>query len=466
MASEPLRYATISELGTALRRRETSAVELAQAALELLEAEGSPLNAVARLTPQVAQAQAEQADRELAEGRDRGPLHGLPYGAKDLLDTAGIGTEYGSPTHRGRVPSTDAATVIRLRQAGAVLVAKLSMIPLAGGGGYGGPGASLGGPVRTPWNTAHWAGGSSSGSGAAVGAGLLPFSIGSETWGSIVCPAAFCGISGLRPTYGRVPSQGAMALSWTMDKVGPLARSAADCATVLRALDPTWTPLQSRSTGTRPLAGLRGGVIPRDYAHADPQTEGLFRAAVAVLADLGLTIEDAQLPAYPYESVASTVVRAEGSAAFEDLIRGPELDTLPDEGQRRGLRAGLALTAVEYLKAMRVRAALQADAAALFGQFDVLLSPTYLRVAPPADVPFDDQFDGGDPLGALGNLCGLPAISVPMGYGPHGLPLGLCITGDVHAEGAALAVAQAYQQASDWHSARPPSGQENRGHGD
>ncbi|GAC1431983.1 MAG: amidase [Chloroflexota bacterium] len=454
-----LRYAPIGELRAALRRRDVSAVELARAACDLLAEQGVPLNAVARITRELAEAQAQRADQEMREGIDRGPLHGIPYGAKDLLDTAGIATEYGSPTHARRVPEGDAAVIELLREAGAVLVAKLTMIPLAGGGGYGGPGASLGGPVRTPWNTAHWAGGSSSGSGAAVGAGVIPFSIGSETWGSIVCPAAYCGVSGLRPTYGRVPRAGAMILSWTMDKLGPLAHSAEDCGLVLQALlsRPAVPPAVGGQAQDRPLTGLRAGIAAGDLAAHDPATAHLFRAAVTALQDLGMSVEEGiTVTSYPADAVAATVIKAEGSAAFAPLIRSAAIDTLPDAAPRRGLRSGRAVTAEEFITAMRVRAEIQTGVAELFRRFDILLGPTYLGVAPRVDEPFrGDAIQEHASLGAVGNLCGLPALSVPMGFGAEGLPLGLCIVGNAHAEDTLVSVGQAYQRATDWHLRRP-----------
>ncbi len=234
--AQELLWSTLDEIGAALRDGRVSSRALAEASLHRLETRGVELGAVATLTRELALQQARRADRELAQGIDRGPLHGIPYGAKDLLDTRGIPTQWGSPAHRGRTPDADAVVICRLREAGAVLVAKLAMVELAGGGGYSSGAASLHGPGRNPWNAERWAGGSSSGSGAAVGGGLVPFAIGSETWGSIFCPSAFCGVSGLRPTYGRIPRSGAMALSPSMDKLGPMARSARDCRTLLRVL--------------------------------------------------------------------------------------------------------------------------------------------------------------------------------------------------------------------------------------
>ncbi|MGH2558598.1 MAG: amidase, partial [Thermomicrobiales bacterium] len=220
MTPEEYAFATIPDLGRLLRDGSVSPVELAELALARLEDVGKPLNAVVRLTPELAREQARRAEDELARGVDRGPLHGIPYGAKDLLSAAGIPTTWGAPPFADQVFPYDAAVVERLREAGAVLVAKLATVEIAGGFGYEQPNAALTGPGRNAWNREAWAGGSSSGSGAAVAAGCVPFAIGSETWGSIMSPAGYNGVSGLRPTYGRVSRRGAMALSWSMDKIG------------------------------------------------------------------------------------------------------------------------------------------------------------------------------------------------------------------------------------------------------
>ena len=221
-------WLTIPELGRLLRDRRVSAVELAEHFLARLERLGPTYNAVVTVLRPQALAEARQRDVELAKGKDRGPLHGIPYGAKDLLAVEGAPTSWGAEPYRGQMLRRDATVVRKLREAGAVLCAKLAMVELAGGMGYNQAFASFTGPGRSPWDRARWSGGSSSGSGSAVSAGLVPFAIGSETWGSIQFPAAFCGVTGLRPTYGRVSRHGAMALSWTMDKLGPIARTAED----------------------------------------------------------------------------------------------------------------------------------------------------------------------------------------------------------------------------------------------
>jgi len=227
---------TVRELGRRLRAGEFTATQLAIAYLARLDALGPRYNAVVTVTRPRAVEEAARADRELAQGKDRGPLHGIPYGVKDLLATRGIPTTWGAEPYRTQMFDEDAAAVTRLTEAGAVLVAKLAMVELAGGMGYNHADASFTGPGLCPWNTKFWSGGSSSGPAAAVSAGLVPFAIGSETSGSILTPASFCGVTGLRPTYGLVSRRGAMALAWTLDKLGPIARTADDCGLVLAAI--------------------------------------------------------------------------------------------------------------------------------------------------------------------------------------------------------------------------------------
>jgi len=465
MADRDLLFAPAAALGRLVRLREVSAVELARLALDSLDSHGRALNAVAELTPELALAQAAQADREIASGYSRGPLHGVPYGAKDLLATRGIPTRWGSPAHREQVFDYDASVVVRLREAGAVLVAKLAMVELAGGGGYAYPAASLHGPGRNPWDIQRWAGGSSSGSGSAVGGGLVPFAIGSETWGSITVPAAFCNVSGLRPTYGRVPRHGAMALSWTMDKLGPMARTAEDCGLILAAIAGHDRRDRSSLPGRfafRPNSAegrqLRLGILPKQYegVHPAPDTQVRFEAALEVLRGLGHRAEQAMLPDYPYDVAASTIIAAEGASAFESLILGPRLAELADETQRQGLRDGLALPAVDYLRAMRVRTLAGPAAVTVFERVDVLVAPTLLRGAPLVDADLRESFGGMGGNGGPGNLLGWPSISVPMGLGSDGLPLGLELIGPPEGEAALLALAAAYQQETSWHLARPP----------
>jgi aspartyl-tRNA(Asn)/glutamyl-tRNA(Gln) amidotransferase subunit A len=455
-ASSPFAFATARQLRELLRRREVSALELARDALTRLDDTGRRLHAVAQLTPAAAERDARAADRELRRGTG-GPLCGVPYGAKDLLDTAGIPTRWGSPFHRGRVPDADATLIQRMRSAGAVLVAKLAMIELAGAAGYRSAGASLDGACLNPWDTTRWSGGSSSGSAAAVAAGLVPISLGSETAGSLVIPAAFCGVTTLRPSFGRVSGHGAMSLSWSMDKIGPIARTADDCAAVLRTvegvdpLDPTTEPFAPSET---PRRALRLGVL-RESVDGAPAAPA-FERALEVLRDLGMRLSDATVPPGPYMETYPVIMAAEALLAHEDLITGPGLESVVDPSQREALRGHLGLTVTEHAAALRTRARLARDARALFTRFDALVSPTVLTEATTLDedlLEYRANRRGGHAY--LGAIAGVPAVSVPMGKGPSGLPLGLTITGDVGSDRAILRVAARYQGATSWHRLRP-----------
>jgi aspartyl-tRNA(Asn)/glutamyl-tRNA(Gln) amidotransferase subunit A len=267
-------FAPVWQLSDRIRQRKLSPVELTEAYLARIERWGPKLNAIAHATPELAREQAKQAETEIGRGKWRGPLHGIPYGAKDLFSTAGIPTEWGAGCCRGQVFDRDATVVTRLRDAGAVLLGKLAMIEFAGGLGYRKADASSTGPCRNPWDRTRWTGGSSSGSGAAVSGGLVAFALGTETWGSILCPSAFCGTTGVRPTYGRVSRAGAMVCSNTYDKVGPIARSARDCRLILSAIaghdpdDPTSSAEPADFRGGRAIASLRAALVPLDFSKA------------------------------------------------------------------------------------------------------------------------------------------------------------------------------------------------------
>ncbi|MDE2126987.1 MAG: amidase [Armatimonadetes bacterium] len=459
-------FLSATELGARIRAGEVTSVELTRLYLSRLEHEGRRLNAVAELTADLAMKQAKAADAEAAHKRFRSPLHGVPFGVKDLFATAGIPTRWGSPAHSDQVFPYDATVVKRLREAGAVLVAKLAMVELAGGGGYETPGASITGPGLCPWNADRWSGGSSSGSGAAVGAGAVGFALGTETWGSITVPAAFCGVSGLRPTYARVSRHGAMALCWTMDKVGALCRSAEDCGHVLAIIgghdpnDATSAPgkfaFRARAATSSAARPVRLGILPQNYRKS-PDAKRLFDAAVAVFRGLGFHTAPAKYPAgIPYDAAANAIVTAEGSAAFENLIRSEKLALLADPSQQAGLLSGLAMPAADYLRALRIRTQALKALNTLWTRFDALIAPTLLTPAIPAnanmntlDVPW-----GGN--GGPGNLAGWPSISVPMGFTANEhLPLGLEIIGKPFAEQTILSIAMAWQKHTSFHRQHP-----------
>ncbi len=472
-ASTDLAFASVRELGHLLRARRVSARELCELSLERLERHGPRLGALVTLTAELAREQARRADDELRAGHDRGPLHGIPYGAKDLLATRGIPTSWGAEPLREQIFDYDATAITRLREAGAVLVAKLAMVELAGGMGYDNPDASFTGPGRTPWHPDYWSGGSSSGSGAAVAAGLVPFALGSETSGSILTPAAFCGLTGLRPTYGLVSRHGAMALSWTLDKLGPLTRSADDAGLVLEALagpdprDPSTTgDTFAWDASESPSARPRIGVVRYATASAIPEVRAAFEASVEALRAFADVEDDVPFPDFPWGPTVATIVDAEGASAFRDLIESGATRRLRAKSDRTGGYVGLVTLAVDYLDALRARGPMRAALDELLGRYDALVLPTRSGVAPPIGYDFDKP---PQPLPTpapdaprtpavvpAGNLCGLPAVALPNGFGPHGLPTSLELLGRAFSERTLLALAQRYQQATDWHLRRPP----------
>ena len=474
-------FASVRELGSLLRKREISSLELTRAYLDRLETIGPKLGAVATLTRELALAQARKADEDLANGRDRGPLLGIPYGAKDLLATRGIPTTWGAEPLRAQVFDYDATAIARLREAGAVLVAKLAMVELAGGMGYNNPDASWTGPGRTPWNTDYWSGGSSSGSGAATAAGLVAFSLGSETSGSILTPATFCGLSGLRPTYGRVSRHGAMALCWTLDKLGPMCRSADDCGLVLSAIagrdprDPTTVeePFTYRGAAT-PSGKYRLGVLRHATAGAQPEVKDSFEKSLQVLGQFCALEDDVEFPDLPWGPAVGIIVDAEGASAFRDFIESGGTRKLRAAADRIGAYSAMMTLAVDYLQAMRARVPMRHALDALLSRYDAVVAPTRIRVTYPIGHDFDKP-PGRAPAptptpapGAprppsapatipAGNLAGLPAICIPNGIGAEGIPTSLQLLGRAFSESTLLGIAHRYQQATDWHERRPPA---------
>jgi len=479
MIGEEVLFSSIREIGAHLRAKRISAVDLAEMSLRRLSTIGPKLNAVVTVTGERARAQAHRANQELLAGKDRGPLHGIPYGAKDLLATQGIPTSWGAEPLRDQSFDFDATAIRRLEEAGAVLVAKLAMVELAGGLGYNNPDASFTGPGRTPWNPAHWSGGSSSGSATAVAAGLVPFAIGSETSGSILTPAAYCGVTGLRPTYGLVSRHGAMALCWTLDKLGPLARSADDCGLVLSAIagpdpqDPTtgetFRYRERPAKRGRPGERFKVGVLRNATVDTDPDVEAHFRQALSALRDVADVEEDVPFPDLPYREAAGVIVDAEGAAAFRDLIESGKVKRLRDATDRVGGYAMMMTRAADYVDAQRSRVAMRAELDALLSRYDALLAPTRTRLAPPIGRDFDAPAPGTPPVPEpapdaprppatipAGNLAGLPAIAVPMGFGKDRLPTSLQLLGRAFSEETLLALAVAFQELTDWHRQRPP----------
>jgi aspartyl-tRNA(Asn)/glutamyl-tRNA(Gln) amidotransferase subunit A len=467
---DTLAFATIGELSDALRKREISCVELTKFFGERLESQGSEYNALALSLLKDAKKAAKDVDREIKRDRIRGPLQGIPFAVKDLLSVADYPTTWGAKPYADQVFDFDATAVSRLKGAKGILLGKLAMVELAGGGGYTSASASLQGPGRNPWNKQYWSGGSSSGSGAAVGAGLVPYALGSETSGSIMTPACYCGVTGLRPTYGLVSRHGAMSLSWTLDKIGVLARCAEDCGLVLHQIagaDDEDPGSAQKSFYYSPqyygnVSELKIGYAEIDFAEwPDEPLRPAFAQALSVVKSLGLQMMESKLPDFPYSPIVSCIIDCEAASVFETLIRGGGVDQLADQGQIDGLKASLNYSAVNYLKAMRVRTQIQAAFRELFAGVDLLVAPTKLDLPDKADGPFDETIPKRpDTKGVFAglvqasNLCGLPALTMPCGF-VNGLPIGLQIVGRPFSENRILALGVEFQKRTNFHRQHP-----------
>ena len=463
MVADDVLYKPVTELSKMVRGRSISPVELTRAYLSRIEALNPELSAFATVTEDLALEEARRAEREITVGKYRGPLHGIPYGAKDLVATKGIRTTWGAKPYADQMFDADAAIIRKLREAGAVLLGKLAMIELAGGLGYSKGDSSLTGAAHNPWGLDRWTCGSSSGSGAAVAAALVPFAIGSETWGSIICPSSFCGVSGLRPTFGRVSRQGAMALSWTLDKLGPMARSARDCELVLERIqghdpdDPYSAeerPAPPSDPGT--VKTMRVAYLKDDFdKQGDKSVEKAFLAAIDDLRRAGVRLEEAKLPDLPFEAAAAVVLTAEVATAFEDLQKSGRARDLVSPEAPLSFVVARAVTGADFVKAQRVRTLCQRALADFYARYDVLLYPGEGYTAFPIDKDFSD-IAWSDPVGAAGNLCGLPAIAVPCGFGADGMPISLTAMTSAFEEDKGISLARFFQGITSWHLKRPP----------
>lgn len=448
-------------LGKLIAARKISSVEITKLYLSRLRKYGSTYGAVVTIMDDRALREARAADRELRAGRSRGPLHGVPYGVKDLLAAKGAPTTWGAAPYREQVFEYDATVVTRLRGAGAVLLAKLAMVELAGGFGYNDADASFTGPGRTPWNRNYWSGGSSSGPGAAVAAGFVGFAVGSETNGSIMNPAGACGITGLRPTYGRVSRHGAMALMWTSDKLGPICRSARDAEIIIKAIggsDPN-----DKTSRDNPFPAIRNrrprvGVLKNGAIKSQPAVVRNFDASLAVLHDFCDVVPDVAMPDGPYTEVFNAVFNGECAAAFRDLIESGRSRELQSKDDRVGGYEAYGSLAVDYVDGMRRRAILNEALVRAFAPYDAIAYPNGSTVAFPVGVPFDKaypKYPGGPDISSAGNLAGLPSIGVPNGFGDRHLPTGLALMGRAWGEIQLTHVAKEYQRRTRFHLEHP-----------
>ena len=458
---EDIAFASVVQLSRWIEQRQLSSERLTQIYLKRLEQFDPKLRCVITLTSDLALRQAKQADAEIAVGKYRGPLHGIPWGAKDLLDTAGIPTTYGAEPLRNRVPTEDAAVVRRLHAAGAVLVAKLSLGALALNDIW------FGGQTMNPWLLEEGSSGSSAGPGAATAAGLVAFAIGSETGGSIVSPAMRCGVTGLRPTYGRVPRTGAMTLCWSLDKLGPMARNVEDTMLVLHAIsgpdagDLASVPSQLDFDSGAAVEGLRVGYFPA-WMKENPATN-VDRAALDVVKQLGMVPVEVTLPDWPYDSL-DLILFAEGAAAFEELTLSGALHQLkvqvPDAWPNL-FRQSRFLSAVDFVQSDRFRRKVTEEMARVFSRVDLLLVPS-LR----------------DEMLTLTNFTGHPSLTLRAGFvevsearsdwapdpnhplpkfsPPRRVPHGITLIGQLFDEGTLGRVGMALERSFGVAGARPP----------
>ena len=465
MPKEELFHLPVSELAKRIESKTLSPVELTEIYLERSEKLGPRFNAYALLLRESALKQAKAAQKEIRSGHYRGPLHGIPYAAKDLLAVKGVPTTWGAKPYAEQVFDYDASVIEHLHRVGAILLGKASMIELAGGMSYRFASASLHGEAKNPWNTHCWTCGSSSGSGAIVAAGLAAFAIGTETWGSILCPAAFCGVNGLRPTYGRVSRYGAMALAPSMDKIGPLARSAEDCARVFAAIaghdfkDRSTLPIDRAAFIYSPaleltVHPLKIGWLTNAWKSMDPGVAKAMDAAEKVLSKHFVSVKHAALPEGPFEDAANVIVAVECAASFRDLIRSGRVSELADPLGKVAGYVNEQYSGADYLQALRVRDVLQRKMAGLFDGFDVLATATQPIPATPLELNLESEAFP-DPLGAIGNLCGLPAMSVPCGFTEKNLPVGLQFVARAGDDFAVIRAARTFQQQTNWHRRFP-----------
>ena len=475
MAHEDLCFQTVAELSTQIAAKKISSVELTRAYLQRMDELNPKITVLVNLTRERAMQEAQAADREIAAGRIRSPLHGIPYGLKDLYDTKDIPTTGGSTIHRERRPAQDGHAVEKIREAGGVLMAKLAMSEFASGGNNN----NLNPQPKNPWKLDRSPAGSSSGSGAATSAAVCGFTLGSETGGSIMGPSGANGVAGMRPTYGRVSRRGVLALAWSLDKCGPLTRSAEDLGLVLQVIaghDPL--DRSSRSTSAfnfrrdpGAAAGRKIGVVRAEFAGVPDANRAIFDKALDVLKQAGFVLEDVTLPDYPYGQVYSISSQTEAGTNFKPLYNDKRIDGFWSFDRRADWMAQSMMPAYDYIRAQRIRALIKRDADAVMSRYTALVVPTNARGATPLGAggraPERQGGGGGGgggggagggdraSLNTMGNLAGLPSVSVPCGFDAEGLPLGLHIAARSWDEQSCLDVAMTFQRETDHHKQRP-----------
>ena len=466
MLSEDILFLPVTELGKRIRMGKLSPVELAGSYLERSRKLGPRFNAYVTLTPELALQQARAAEKEIAAGKYRGPLHGIPYAAKDLLAVKGYPTTWGVRPLVDQKFDFDATVIRKLTAAGAVLIGKAAMIELAGGLGYRYASASATGAAKNPWNTGCWTCGSSSGSGAIMAAALAAFALGTETWGSIICPSGFCGITGLRPTFGRVSRAGAMALAYSMDKIGPMGRTAEDCDLILQAISghdaedagslPEPEAKYHGEPGVTKPSKLRMAWLANQWKELTPDVSEATNTARKVLeGSAQVTMDNVNLPDGPWETAAGTIVSVEGTTAFRSLIQSGKVAQLSDPLARIGGYMNEEVSASDFILAQRIRGVVQKKMDDMFQHSDVLVTPSLPVTASKIEANLDTELSFADPIGGIGNICGLPAISVPCGFSKAGMPIGLQFIARPLDDAKVVHAARLYQSKTHWHTKRP-----------
>ncbi len=431
----------MAELSVLIRTGKISSLELTEFFLDRLQKYSDTLECLVTLTPEVALEQARKADEEISRGVYRGPLHGIPYGIKDLFAYPGYPTSWGAMPFKEQVLDDKATVIRKLEEAGAIMLGKLTLGALAMGDVW------YGGKTRNPWNLEEGSSGSSAGSAAATAAGLIPFAIGTETWGSIVSPSSRCGVTGLRPTFGRVSRAGGMALSWSMDKAGPICRSALDCGLVLQAI----TGVDPRDPGTldipfnyAPLAQINTLKIAYlDHLFNDEQgNRNNDSLTLEIFKELGAELQTISLTDDIPVNALSIILDVEAAAAFDQLTRSRQDDLLVRQGRNAWpnyFRQARMIPAVEYIQANRIRSLLISKVNSLFQDYDVIIAPT---------------FGGGQML--MTNLTGHPCLVMPNGFNEKGSPASICLLGNLFDEGKLIEVARHYQMATPFEDNHPP----------
>ena len=438
---DDLAYYSIGQLAELIRTKKITSVELTKFFIERLKKYAPKLHCVVTFTDDLAMQQAQTADDEIAAGNYRGMLHGIPYGIKDMYSTKNYPTTYGTPPYKNQVIDEDAMVIQKLRDSGAVLIAKLSLGELAMDDVW------FGGLTRNPWDTSKGSSGSSAGPVSSVSAGLVPFAIGSETWGSIVSPSTVCGVTGLRPTYGRVSRFGAMALSWTMDKVGPLCRNVEDCAIVLNAIygadekDQTAYNIPFNYNNEIDIHGLKIGYFKSDFDKDTSINTPFNNAAVQKLRDMGAELVPLELPDIPVNDM-SLLLLCEAASAFDELTLTNMDDMMVQQNKDRWpnvFRAAHFIPATEYIRANRLRFILIQKMEEIMHQVDICVAPSL----------------AGDNL-LVTNLTGHPSITLPNGFLDEKTPTSIVFIGQLFDEGKLLAIAKKYQDATGFHLKHPP----------